>query len=99
LNHMVLPTGTSPVDETVVSRKRGGGQPPRILDRGWLTERLALTVDETAAALGLSRPTIWRMIRRGELQSVKVGGRRLIPVAALRALLGLPDAEGYDRAS
>jgi excisionase family DNA binding protein len=78
----------------------GGEQlPPRTPDRGGLTGRLALTVDEAAAALGLSRPTIWRMIQRGELQSVKVGGRRLIPVATLRVLLGLPDAEGYDRAS
>jgi excisionase family DNA binding protein len=78
----------------------GGGRPPsRIPDRGGLTDRLALTVDEAAASLGLSRPTIWRMIQRRKLQSVKVGGRRLIPVAALRALLGLPDTEGYDRAS
>lgn len=33
--------------------------------------------------LGVSRSTIWRMIRRGELPSLRQGGRRLVPADAL----------------
>jgi excisionase family DNA binding protein len=41
------------------------------------------TVTEAGQALGVSPSTIWRMIRRGELPSIRRGGRRLIPRAAL----------------
>ncbi|MGH7331538.1 MAG: helix-turn-helix domain-containing protein [Candidatus Rokuibacteriota bacterium] len=44
-----------------------------------------LTVIEAGHALGISPSTIWRMIRRGELPSVRRGGRRLVPGSALRA--------------
>jgi excisionase family DNA binding protein len=53
---------------------------------GALRNRLALTVKETAEICGLSPPTIWRMLARGDLRSVLVGGRRLVPVDAMRAL-------------
>jgi excisionase family DNA binding protein len=44
-----------------------------------------MTVEETGLALGVSRSTIWRRIRRGELPTVRRGGRRLIPAGALKA--------------
>lgn len=44
-----------------------------------------VTVDEAGRALSVSVSTIWRRIRSGELPSVRRGGRRLIPVRALRA--------------
>jgi excisionase family DNA binding protein len=44
----------------------------------------AATVSEAGLALGVSASTIWRMIRRGELPSVRRRGRRLVPRAALR---------------
>jgi excisionase family DNA binding protein len=48
-----------------------------------------LTVEEARAALGVSRATVWRMIQRKELASVRRRGRRLIPEAAVRpAALG-----------
>lgn len=40
-----------------------------------------LTPDEVAKQLGLSRPTISRRIKAGELKAVKVGNRNRIPVA------------------
>ena len=52
------------------------------------TDLRALTVRQTAEALNVSQPTIWIWIREGHLPSVKIGGRRLIPVHALAALLG-----------
>jgi excisionase family DNA binding protein len=43
-----------------------------------------LTVEEAGRALGLSRSTVWRRIQRGELPSVRRGGRRLVPAEAVR---------------
>ncbi|MBA8795953.1 excisionase family DNA binding protein [Friedmanniella endophytica] len=42
-------------------------------------------VDEAAEALRLSRSRIYELIRSGQLESVKAGRRRLVPVAALQA--------------
>lgn len=52
--------------------------------------RLAYSVDEAAEALGVSRDTVQDLIRRAELHSVKLGHRRVIPRAALEALLSRP---------
>lgn len=43
-----------------------------------------VTVEEAGVALGVSRSTIWRLIQRGELPTVRRGGRRLVQAAALR---------------
>ena len=42
-----------------------------------------LSVTEAGQALGVSESTVWRLIRRGALTSVRRGGRRLIPDHAL----------------
>lgn len=42
-----------------------------------------VTVSDASAALGVSESTVWRLIRRGTLASVRRGGRRLIPRNAL----------------
>ena len=55
--------------------------------------RMAYSVTEAAAALGVSKTLIYQMIRRGELPSVKIGARRVVPVAAIHELLGQRDAE------
>jgi excisionase family DNA binding protein len=43
-----------------------------------------LTVDMAGRALGVSRSTVWRLIHRGSLASVRRGGRRLIRADGLR---------------
>ena len=43
-----------------------------------------MTVDEAGRALGVSRSTVWRLIQRGALPSVRRGGRRLVPADAAR---------------
>ena len=40
-----------------------------------------LTPDEVAKRLGISRPTISRRIKAGDLNAIKVGNRNRIPVA------------------
>ncbi len=48
------------------------------------SEPSLVSVDEAGASLGVSASTVWRMIRRGDLDSVRMGGRRLIPEDALQ---------------
>ena len=46
-----------------------------------------LTVQETAARLRVSVPTVWRLLRTGDLPKVKVGKRSTrIPASAVIAL-------------
>lgn len=41
-----------------------------------------LTVPQAAAALSISRTTLYEVIRSGRLRTVRVGSRRLVPVTA-----------------
>jgi len=43
-----------------------------------------ITVEDAGRALGVSRSTVWRLIQRGDLPSVRRGGRRLVPANAIR---------------
>lgn len=47
------------------------------------SDRLLLTVQEAADRLGLDRSAIYPRIIRGEIQSVKIGRSRRVPVSAL----------------
>ena len=49
------------------------------------TKPSPVSIADAGHVLGVSRSTIWRMIRRGELPSIRQGGRRLVPAGALRA--------------
>src|SRR5437016_499846 len=44
-----------------------------------------LTPAEASRRLGVSESTVWRLLRRERLPSVKVGGRRRVAASALRA--------------
>ena len=48
-----------------------------------------ISTREAADLLTVARSTIYRMIERGELRSVKVGGRTVILKSDLAALLGV----------
>jgi excisionase family DNA binding protein len=61
------------------------------------TERLAYSPAEFAAAVGCTRQHVQNLIARGEIHSVKLGRRRLIPRAAIDALL--EGGAGDDRAA
>lgn len=49
----------------------------------YLAGRIALTVDEAAPALGISVRTLRAAIKDGEIPSLMIKGRRLIPLKAL----------------
>lgn len=50
-------------------------------------KRLTLTVEEAAEILGLSRAFAYEAVRRGEIPSIRIGRRVLVPKAALNRLL------------
>ena len=54
-------------------------------DTATTSEPLLVRVEEAARMLSLSRSTIYELLDRGELPSVRCGAARRIPVAALRA--------------
>ena len=64
-----------------------------------MPERLAYSIAEAAEAIGISRDTVYRLIQRGEVHSVLVGKRRLVPRASLLELLGVATEEAEDQAT
>jgi excisionase family DNA binding protein len=50
-------------------------------------QQRALTVDEFSKAYRLGRTSIYKLLNAGELSSVRIGKRRLIPVDAAEQLL------------
>ena len=53
--------------------------------------RLTLTVEEAAALLGISRNSAYEAVRRGEIPSVRIGGRIVIPRHRFLDWLGAGD--------
>ena len=48
-----------------------------------MTERMAYTVQETAASLGVSTDLVYDLCARGELKSMRAGRRKLIRAESL----------------
>jgi excisionase family DNA binding protein len=53
--------------------------------------KLAWSLAEMEVATGLSRATLYNMIADGRLQTVKIGGRRLVPAWQAQSLLAVAD--------
>ncbi len=49
--------------------------------------RLAITVSEAACRLGIGRNSAYEAVRRGEIPTIRIGKRILVPVSALERLL------------
>lgn len=52
-----------------------------------MEEKVVLTCDEAAEYLGISRPQAYLGVHRGDIPSIRIGKRILIPKAALDKLL------------
>ena len=50
-------------------------------------DRLVLSADEARKKLGLSRGLMYEAIRKGEVPSIRIGRRILIPINALNRML------------
>jgi excisionase family DNA binding protein len=69
-------------------RKRRNRRPAPIA-----APKLAFSILEACAALGISRPTYYELVKRGDLRPVKVNGRVLIPATELERLLSGDSSE------
>jgi excisionase family DNA binding protein len=61
------------------------------------SEQPTTRVEDAARALGVSRSAAYEAVRRGEIPSIRIGHRIVIPTAALRRMLEL-DPEPRDLA-
>lgn len=53
-------------------------------------DRLTLTVEEAAAALGISRALAYEAVQRGDIPCIRIGRRILVPRSGLARLLDSP---------
>lgn len=51
------------------------------------TQRLTMPVEEAGEMLGISRSLAYELVRRGELPSLRLGRRLVVPVRALEAMV------------
>lgn len=49
-------------------------------------EAITVTVNDAAKALGIGRVTLYKHINSGVIETVRLGGRRLVKVESLRRL-------------
>lgn len=47
-------------------------------DRGVQSEKLALNISETAALLGVSRPTVYQLLRRADFPAFRIASKTMI---------------------
>ncbi len=52
-----------------------------------MTERFTLSIDEAAEALGISRTHAYTLARRGDLPTIPLGHRKVVPVEALKKMI------------
>lgn len=57
-------------------------------------EPRALTVEQAARAIGLGRTSFYALIDDGAIRTVKIGGRRVVPVDALDEFLDVHSTGG-----
>lgn len=68
------------------------------LDELRVSGRATITVEEAAEVLGpIGRGTAYEAVRRGEIPSLRLGRRILVPVPRLLAMLGVNDVESPSR--
>jgi excisionase family DNA binding protein len=75
---------TTPVDPAVI-----GAELNRIVARDIVApwKPLTVTVNDASRMTGLGLTTIWMLIARGDLESTRVGTRRLVMYASLERLI------------
>lgn len=58
------------------------------------TEKLTVSVNEAAKICGLSRNAAFAAVNRGEIPSIRIGKRILVPKAKLLALINGENSQG-----
>jgi excisionase family DNA binding protein len=82
----ITPTAlAAPVPPANAAPDAAAGEPP------FAGGRLTVSVPEAARILGISRALAYELVARGELPSLRLGRRLVVPVARLAALLASCD--------
>ena len=58
-----------------------------------VTRPAGLSMVEAARQLSISKTGIYRLLDRGEIQTVRIGHRRIVPAAEIDRLLAVDDPE------
>src|SRR6266446_5181769 len=75
------------------------GERRGVLSSQW-DSRDAFTVEETGKILGISRASTFAAANRGDIPTIRIGKRLIVPRRALEKLLGIEDANvAADRAA
>jgi excisionase family DNA binding protein len=82
-----LPIAAAPARQTSTPKARRRNAP--VLPRP--EDEPTLTVERTAKVLGIGKSSAYAAVSRGEIPVIRVGGRLLVPTAALRRLLGIDE--------
>ena len=61
-------------------------------------EPIALSINDTARILSLGRTTIYGLINKGQLETIKLGRRTLIKTASVHRLMGHEQGAANDAA-
>jgi len=80
MTHQFAATSGAVDDTTQAGKRHGASLPPA-------AAALAYRVNDAAAISGLGRSSLYKLMNSGQLRSVLVAGRRLIPAEALRDLI------------
>ncbi len=55
---------------------------------------LAVSISSAGKSLGLGRNSAYEAAKRGEIPTIRIGGRLLVPIEALRRMLADADRKG-----
>lgn len=54
---------------------------------GGMPTRRAHSIPEVASLLGITDRFVWTLIKRGDLESIKIGARRVVPVESIDSFI------------
>jgi hypothetical protein len=54
-----------------------------------LMERVSISVETAGRAFGLGRNSAYRAVKEGQLPSIRIGAKIVVPTAPLRRMLGI----------
>jgi excisionase family DNA binding protein len=69
---------------------RGAAEPPLVIDA---SARAGHSIEEAARRVGVGRSQMYRLVAGGEIDSIKIGRRRIIPESAIQDFLDRKLAE------
>jgi excisionase family DNA binding protein len=81
------PVLEEPAAAAFVGSSTAVGRARAVVTEVAMEDRLTLTVDEAAQVLGISRALAYELVARGELPSLRLGRRIVIPRRALELVL------------